>query len=213
MEAILNISIGKGLGAVNILLLPCCRPLLFLLLCANTSFFGILTIWLHHWPFYQVTLLFQEKAMATHPSTLSWKIPHTRRSLVGCSHGVAKSWTWLSDFTFTFHFPALETEMATHSSVLASRIPGTWEPGGLPSMGSHRVRQNWSDLAAAAAEYLILWFFALLHFATIGLSLQTEYLWQPYIQQVYDAIIPTAFTHFLSLCHSLVILTLFQIFS
>ena len=54
-------------------------------------------------------------------------------------HGVAKSWTRLSDFAFTFHFPALEKEMATHSSVLALRIPGTGEPGGLPSMGSHRV--------------------------------------------------------------------------
>ena len=53
-------------------------------------------------------------------------------------HGVAKSQT-LSDFTFAFHFPALEKEMATHSSVLAWRIPGTGEPGGLQSMGSHRV--------------------------------------------------------------------------
>ena len=67
-------------------------------------------------------------------------------------HGVAKSWTRLSDFTFTFHFHALEKEMATHSSVLAWRIPGTGEPGGLPSMGSHRVGHDWSDLAAAAAE-------------------------------------------------------------
>ena len=66
-------------------------------------------------------------------------------------HGVAKSWTRLSNFTFTFHFHALEREMATHSSVLAWRIPGTGEPGGLPSMGSHRVGHNWSDLAAAAA--------------------------------------------------------------
>ena len=57
----------------------------------------------------------------------------------------------LSDFTFTFHFHALEKEMATHSSVLAWRMPGTGEPGGLPSMGSHRVRHDWSDLAAAAA--------------------------------------------------------------
>ena len=65
-------------------------------------------------------------------------------------HGVAESRTRLSDFTFTFHFPALEKEMATHSSVLAWRIPGTGEPGGLPSMGSHRVGHNWSDLAAAA---------------------------------------------------------------
>ena len=54
-------------------------------------------------------------------------------------HGVAGSRTRLSDFTFTFHFPALEKEMATHSSVLAWRVPGTWEPDGLPSMGSHRV--------------------------------------------------------------------------
>ena len=57
-------------------------------------------------------------------------------------HGVAKSQTRLSDFTFTFYFHALEEEMATHSSVLAWRIPGTGEPGGLPSMGSHRVRHD-----------------------------------------------------------------------
>ena len=56
--------------------------------------------------------------------------------------GVAKSRTRLSDFTFTFHFHALEKEMATHSSVLAWRIPGTGEPGGLPFMGSHRVGHN-----------------------------------------------------------------------
>ena len=54
-------------------------------------------------------------------------------------HGVVKSQTRLSDFTFTFHFHALEKEMATHSSVLAWRIPGTEEPGGLPSVGSQRV--------------------------------------------------------------------------
>ena len=65
-------------------------------------------------------------------------------------HGVAKSRTRLRDFTFTFHFPTLEKEMATHSSVLAWRIPGTGEPGGLLSMGSLRVGHNWSDLAAAA---------------------------------------------------------------
>ena len=57
-------------------------------------------------------------------------------------HGVAKSWTQLSDFTFTFHLHALEKEMATHSSVLAWRNPGTGEPGGLPCMGLHRVRHN-----------------------------------------------------------------------
>ena len=54
-------------------------------------------------------------------------------------HGVSRSWTQLSDFTFTFHFKALEKEMATYSSVLAWRIPGMEEPGGLPSLGSHRV--------------------------------------------------------------------------
>ena len=54
-------------------------------------------------------------------------------------HGVTKSQIQLNDFTFTFHFHALEKEMATHSSVLAWRIPGTGEPGGLPSMRSHRV--------------------------------------------------------------------------
>ena len=67
-------------------------------------------------------------------------------------HGVAKSRTRLRDFTFTFHFPALEKKMATHSSVLAWRIPGTGEPGGLASVGSHRVRHDWSDLGAAAAS-------------------------------------------------------------
>ena len=65
-------------------------------------------------------------------------------------HGVAEGRARLSDFSFTFHFPALEKEMATHSSILAWRIPGTGEPGGLPSMVSHRVGHDWSDLAAAA---------------------------------------------------------------
>ena len=58
------------------------------------------------------------------------------------THGVAKSWTRLSNFTFTFHFHALEKEMATHSGVLALRIPGTGKPGGLPSVGLHRVRHD-----------------------------------------------------------------------
>ena len=68
-------------------------------------------------------------------------------------HGLRKSRTRLSDFAFTFHFLALEKEMATHSSVLAWRIPRTGEPGGLLSMGSHRVRHDRSDLAAAAAAH------------------------------------------------------------
>ena len=79
--------------------------------------------------------------MAPHSSTLAWKIPSMENPIVWWAivHGVAKSWTQLSDFPFTFHFHALEKEMATHSSVLAWRIPGTGEPGGLPSMGSHKV--------------------------------------------------------------------------
>ena len=80
-----------------------------------------------------------EKAMAPHSSTLAWKIPWTEEPGRLPDHGVVKSRTRLSDFTFTFPFHALEKEMATHSSVLAWRIPGTGEPGGLPSMGSHRV--------------------------------------------------------------------------
>ena len=65
-------------------------------------------------------------------------------------HGVAERRTQLSDFIFTFHFHALEKKTATHSGVLTWRIPGTGEPGGLPSIGSHRVGHDWGDLAAAA---------------------------------------------------------------
>ena len=77
--------------------------------------------------------------------------PMDRGAWWAAIHGVAKSRTWLSDFTFTFHFHALEKEMPTHCSILVWRIPGMAEPGGLPFMGSHRVRHDWSDLAAAAA--------------------------------------------------------------
>ena len=69
-------------------------------------------------------------------------------------HGVTKSQTRLRDFPFTFHFHALEKEMATHSSVLAWRIPGTRESGGLPSLGLHRVGHDWSDLTATATACL-----------------------------------------------------------
>ena len=65
--------------------------------------------------------------------------PRDRGAWRAAVYGVAQSRTRLSDFTFTFHFHALEKEMAPHSSVLAWRIPGTGEPGGLPSLGSHRV--------------------------------------------------------------------------
>ena len=77
----------------------------------------------------------------------------------------------LSDFTFTFHFHALEKEMATHSSILAWRISGTEEPSGLPSMGSHRVGHDRSDLAAAAAaaavNILLIFYVNLIAYLTI----------------------------------------------
>ena len=112
-----------------------------------------------------------EKEMATLSSILAWRIregnsaplqysclenPMDRGAWKAVVHGVAEGRTRLSDFTFTFHFYALEKEMATHTSVLAWRIPGTGEHGGLLSMGSHRVGHDWSDLAAAAA-WRILW--------------------------------------------------------
>ena len=105
-------------------------------------------------------MLYQlEKAMAPHSgegngTPLQYSClenPMDRGAWWAVVRGVAKSRTWLSDLTFTFHSHALEKEMATHSSVLAWRIPWTGEPGGLPSMGSHRVRHDWSNLAAAAA--------------------------------------------------------------
>ena len=77
--------------------------------------------------------------MAPHSSALAWKIPWTEEPGRLQSTGSLRVGTRLRDFTFTFHFHALEKEMATHSSVLAWRIPGMGEPGGLPSMGSHRV--------------------------------------------------------------------------
>ena len=82
--------------------------------------------------------------MAPHSSTLAWRIPWMEEpgslQSMGLLH--AKSRTRLSDFTFTFHFHALEKELATHSSVLAWRMPGTEEPSGLLSVGSHRVGHN-----------------------------------------------------------------------
>ena len=100
-------------------------------------------------------------------------------------HGVTKSWTRLKDWAtslslFTFHFHVLEKEMATHSSVLAWRIPGAVEPGELPSMGSHRVGHDWSDLAAAAAfsmiqQMLPIWFLGPLSF--LNLAWTSESSW------------------------------------
>ena len=76
--------------------------------------------------------------MVTHSSTLAWKIPWAEEP-GGLQSMGSRRVRHDSDFTFTFHFYALEKEMATHSSVLAWRMPGTAEPGGLPSKGSHRV--------------------------------------------------------------------------
>ena len=90
-----------------------------------------------------------EKAMAPHSNTLAWKIPWMEEPGKLRSMG-----RWGSDTTEQPHFHALEKEMAAHSSILAWRIPGTGEPGELTSMGSHRVGQDWSDLAAAAAWVL-----------------------------------------------------------
>ena len=92
--------------------------------------------------------------MAPHSSTLAWENPMDGGAWWAAVHGIAKSGTRLSDFTFTFHFHGLEKEMAPHSSILAWRIPGSGKPGGLRSMGLHRVGHDWSDLAAAAAAAL-----------------------------------------------------------
>ena len=115
--------------------------------------------------------------MAPHSSTLAWKIPWTEepgRLQSMWSWRIGQDWaTSLS--LFTFHFHALEKEMATHSSVLAWRIPETGEPGGLLSMGSHRVGHNWRDLAAAAAAAVYI-----CQFQSPNASHPTFRPWYPY---------------------------------
>ena len=104
---------------------------------------------------YAILPLFMKKANGNPLQYSCLENPMDRGVWWATVHRVAKSWTRLSNFTLTFHFHALEKEMATHSSVLAWRIPGTGEPGGLSSLGSHRVRHDWSDLAAAAFVYVL----------------------------------------------------------
>ena len=88
------------------------------------------------------------------PLQYSWlEDPMDRGAWWDAVHGVSTSRTRLSDFTFTFHCHALEKEMATHSSVLAWKFPGTGEPGGLLSMGSYRVGHDWRNLKAACFSY------------------------------------------------------------
>ena len=105
-------------------------------------------------------------------------------------HGVATSRRQLSDFTFTFHFHTMEKEMATHSSVLAWRIPGMVEPDGLLSMGSHRVGHDWSDLAAAVLYKLLTFYgiqvarqvaqtLSLLRERTKQVIVKTKHKWKP----------------------------------
>ena len=95
-------------------------------------------------------LLRHEKCQASWPLEERNSI-QDQRQIFATVHGLTKSQTWLRDFVFNFHSHALEKEMATHSNVLAWKTPGMAEPGGLPSMGSHRVGHDWSDLASSAA--------------------------------------------------------------
>ena len=97
---------------------------------------------------------YQRRQWHPPPVLLPGKIPWMEEP--GRLHSMGSLRAQLSNFTFTFHFYALEKEMATHSSILAWGITGTEEPSGLPSMGSHRVGHNWSDLAAAAAGIMTL---------------------------------------------------------
>ena len=102
--------------------------------------------------FFSVTQTFEGEGNGNPLQYSCLKTPMDGGDWWAAVHGATKSQTRLNDFTYTFHFHALEKEMATHSSILAWRIPGTGEPGGLPSMGSHRVRHDWSDLAAVSLK-------------------------------------------------------------
>ena len=101
--------------------------------------------------------------------------PTDRGAWKAAVHGVAEGRTRLGDFTFTFHFHALEKEMAAHSSVLAWRIPGMGEPGGLQSMGSHRVGHDWSDLAVFQCIYVPYHLYPFICWWTFRLFLCLDY--------------------------------------
>ena len=108
-------------------------------------------------------------------------------------HEVARSQTWLSDFPFTFHFHALEKEMAAHSSVLAWRIPGTGEPDGLPSVGSHRVGHDWRDLAAAA-DPMLVWAYTIINYFSWKFQLFCHlFIWSYYLDNVEDEVMMKVF--------------------
>ena len=127
-------------------------------------------------PVIEVTHHYSEKAMATHSSTLAWKIPWAEEP--GRLQSIG-SWsqTWLSDFTFTFHFHALEKEMAAHSTVLAWRIPGMGEPSGPPTMGSHRVRYDWSDLALAYIYiYIYIYIYTYIYMSKFNVSCHIAFI-------------------------------------
>ena len=109
----------------------------------------VVKTWSFHWMFReQVWSLVRKLSGEGHGNPLQYSClenPTDGGAWKAAVQGGAEGRAQLSDFTFTFHFPALEKAMATHSSVLACRIPRTGEPGGLPSMGSHRVGHDWSD--------------------------------------------------------------------
>ena len=132
-------------------------------------------------PFYTFIVLLVGEGNGT-PFQYSWlENPIDRGAWSAPVHGVAKSQTRLSDFTFTFHLHALEKEMATHSSVLAWRIPGTGEPGGLPSMGSHRGGRDWSDWAEQCYLYPNFntnWFHFLLLCLELHNALKLQACWR-----------------------------------
>ena len=152
--------------------------------------------------FEEISSLSPEKVMAPHSSTLAWKIPwmeepHRLQSMG--SVRVRHDWmTSLSLFTFTFHFHTLEKEMATRFSVLAWRIPGTLEPDGLPSLGSHRVGHDWSDLAVAASlSHSIVFFYFFTLFTEEGFLSSPCYSLEHCIQMGVSFLFSSAF-HFSS---------------